>query len=114
MRISDWSSDVCSSDLLRPRGLGLRGPRSGGEHLVEHGLCLALVGLLRERELGDQALPRLGQHPLLAGREPAVTLAAPQVAHDQIGRASGRERLCQYVEIPVVAVTLKQKQNSTL
>src|SRR3546814_2487627 len=28
MRISDWSSDVCSSDLLLARG-----DRSGGEHL---------------------------------------------------------------------------------
>src|SRR3546814_14227117 len=28
---------------------------------------------------------------------------------DKIGRASGRERVCQYVEISVVAVTLKKK-----
>ncbi len=35
--------------------------------LVEHGLGLVLVGLLRERELGDQDLTRLGQHALLAG-----------------------------------------------
>src|SRR3546814_15486395 len=29
----------------------------------------------------------------------------------QIGRASGRERVCKYVSISVVAVSLKQKQN---
>src|SRR3546814_18319694 len=29
---------------------------------------------------------------------------------EEIGRASGRARVCQYVEIPVVAVPLKKKQ----
>src|SRR3546814_5249227 len=29
MRISDWSSDVCSSDLYRPRGGGRGGRRTG-------------------------------------------------------------------------------------
>src|SRR3546814_11733246 len=31
-------------------------------------------------------------------------------AAEQIGRASGRERVCQYVEISVVGVTIKKKQ----
>src|SRR3546814_19365200 len=35
MRISDWSSDVCSSDLLRPSWAALRrDARSGGEPFV--------------------------------------------------------------------------------
>src|SRR3546814_16997926 len=29
MRISDWSSDVCSSDLARPRATGRRVPHPG-------------------------------------------------------------------------------------
>src|SRR3546814_14258092 len=33
-----------------------------------------------------------------------------QVAPGQIGRASCRERVCQYVEISVVAVSLKKKK----
>src|SRR3546814_12006362 len=32
---------------------------------------------------------------------------------DEIGRASCRERVCQYVSISVVAVTLKKTQNTT-
>src|SRR3546814_14154617 len=32
----------------------------------------------------------------------------------QIGRASGRERVCQYVEIAVLAVSLKKKTKYTL
>src|SRR3546814_18913616 len=31
-------------------------------------------------------------------------------AHEEIGRASCRERVCQYVEISVVGVSLKKKQ----
>src|SRR3546814_14317857 len=33
-----------------------------------------------------------------------------RIAPEEIGRASGRERVCQVGEIPVVAVTLKKKQ----
>src|SRR3546814_116756 len=34
MRISDWSSDVCSSDLLAQRGRHLVGQRAGDDHHV--------------------------------------------------------------------------------
>src|SRR3546814_7823478 len=37
MRISDWSSDVCSSDLLEVEGLGgehIAGAAKAGDHLV--------------------------------------------------------------------------------
>src|SRR3546814_1366871 len=60
MRISDWSSDVCSSDLLA------------------------------------EALP---QHVAEGLGPPEVEAAdeAEQGATEQIGRASCRERVCQYV-----------------
>src|SRR3546814_11102436 len=32
MRISDWSSDVCSSDLTRPAGRQARAPRDRGRY----------------------------------------------------------------------------------
>src|SRR5581483_3513761 len=54
----------------------------GGEDLVEQGLGLVLVGVLRQSELTHQDLPRLGQHPLLAGRQTALAVAAPQVTDD--------------------------------
>src|SRR3546814_12633626 len=106
MRISDWSSDVCSSDLRPFAEAGLRRPAAD----VEHAEIDALP-----------ALRRFSQRP---GREQlAVAVAAaavddfdldvaPQaivlqavVADDdvaarlaqQIGRASCRERGCQYV-----------------
>src|SRR3546814_7212642 len=75
MRISDWSSDVCSSDLLQPgnrqgpaaRPLFLDGLVVGRRHSTGH--------------RGDTGKP--GPHRKLS----------------QIGRAPCRERVCQYVSI---------------
>src|SRR3546814_2697352 len=78
MRISDWSSDVCSSDLLlaaRPVAL-------------EHDL--APVG----RETAADVDARRGRQ---AYRRPAVRRDAIDVGVAEIGRASCRERVCQYV-----------------
>src|SRR3546814_19905510 len=41
-------------------------------------------------------------------------VAAIPCGTDQIGSASCRERVCQYVSIPVVAVSLKKKRNSSI
>src|SRR3546814_12023328 len=117
MRISDWSSDVCSSDLCRycmaekmtflPRDQILtleeiaiiadrfiaRGVRkirlSGGEPLVR-------------RDFGE-LVRRIGRH-LKSGtlQELTLTTNGTQLAHHaemlaELGRASCRERVCQYV-----------------
>src|SRR6056297_907010 len=64
---SDWSSDVCSSDLF------------------------AMVDAMT-RAVSPYAYGPFYVNPL-----------------ERIGRASCRERVCQYVEISVVAVSLKKK-----
>src|SRR3546814_15053235 len=100
MRISDWSSDVCSSDLALDDGLfdleqqadrELQMP-FGDEHdvVVQLGNDLARIGarLLDRDALGER-----------------VALAR----HVEIGRASCRERVCQYVLISVVAASLTKK-----
>src|SRR3546814_8911429 len=82
MCISDWSSDVCSSDLL------LKAERLGEKMNVGKAL-----ELLSERTFG------------VAGNADDLDLRAllPEFAdqrrpvHAQIGRASCRERVCQYV-----------------
>src|SRR3546814_3972910 len=77
MRISDWSSDVCSSDLLRLGGFAER--VVGLHHLVElEAVCHEFLG--REPSLRDE----LQEHRRRRGA-------------DEIGRASCRERVCQYV-----------------
>src|SRR3546814_13120568 len=104
MRISDWSSDVCSSDLAATGG-------QAGHHLFDllggyldigpyPALDNALPGDLRT-DLFDQ---RRRDHTAIAqhGEELALSHAVLlrdllQRAGDQIGRASCRERVCQYV-----------------
>src|SRR3546814_12112707 len=98
MRISDWSSDVCSSDLQRTvtdRGLDVA-VVAGGERLLEidkhHDPELG--GDAGERDEPDRARDRLVI---------AEQIEQPQAAGEregqacQIGRASCRERVCQYV-----------------
>src|SRR3546814_6552365 len=76
MRISDWSSDVCSSDLLRLQRAGLVfGLAALRDFLLQPGV--------RQRQ-------RVGAG-LQADEENG------QVDQQQIGRASCRERVCQYV-----------------
>src|SRR3546814_2946263 len=73
MRISDWSSDVCSSDLrIEPRVA----------HADQRNVEADEPGLEHLQHLRAQA-SRL--QPCAVGLEP------------QIGRASCRERVCQYV-----------------
>src|SRR3546814_1647122 len=71
MRISDWSSDVCSSDLGRPAGDRWRTGSSCGSYR----LSLGVVGI---------GLRRLGGGPLGAATEgcgeQALVLAAGTVA----------------------------------
>src|SRR3546814_18853671 len=102
MRISDWSSDVCSSDLGAAAHLRSRPKmRSGGLR----GIGEKLAG---EQHVDGRAIG--GQ------RQPQRLVIVPAVIHElaiadqQIGRTSCRERVCQYVEISVVAVSVKKKK----
>src|SRR3546814_7903916 len=98
MRISDWSSDVCSSDLQYPDEAE---PEGGQASRVE---------ALAEEQHGEQAGPQRrgeldgryrGQRQQRDAEDPQhlpgeVEDVAQQVA-GQIGRASGRDRVWQYV-----------------
>src|SRR3546814_2931339 len=75
MRISDRSSDVCSSDLRHRAVVGPGGAGAPGSRRVPAWLHGAEGG---------------GEHPLRRGR-------GPRGDHHEIGRASCRERVCQYV-----------------
>src|SRR3546814_16203910 len=100
MRISDWSSDVCSSDLAGIDALLLEsagGARSGSDlrMLIEHGRRLRSL---------MHYVPRTLDHGLVE----ALALTGALDPDLESGRASCRERVCQYVYISVVAVTLKK------
>src|SRR3546814_11985580 len=83
MRISDWSSDVCSSVLPQFHGRDELRRQADGSSPAGHSRCRGSAGR-------------------------SQTAHAARAA--KIGRASWRERVCQYGSIPVVAVSLKKKQ----
>src|SRR3546814_6880998 len=78
MRISDWSSDVCSSDLHAGIGIVSAAGAGADQHLNALALVEVGYGVRRRRR-------------------------SPRAANDrrrsrgQIGRASCRERVCPYV-----------------
>src|SRR3546814_5938419 len=107
MRISDWSSDVCSSELLELGRMLERSP------VVDHDHPRPCTAKRRAQLLERDRLarPRLADDRdiVIAGgvfeRAPEEGLAAATDQHQmrhlsaqiQIGRASCRERVCQYV-----------------
>src|SRR3546814_19869356 len=109
MRISDWSSDVCSSDLpllpgvhwLLPPGLASR-PKPIRAAASKSGLVT----------LGSSSGLQIISGGMRHSADPIPATAEASML--QIGRASCRERVCLYVEIPVVAVSLKKKPNQPL
>src|SRR3546814_2695020 len=107
MRISDWSSDVCSSDLK------LAAIKSTFETWVwlDSERADRLVRIYNDAY--NNLVPRAfnGQHLKLPGASTTIRMRDHQkrvvwriiasgstyVAHSEIGRASCRERVCQYV-----------------
>src|SRR3546814_5610410 len=84
MRISDWSSDVCSSDLVAGGEIaGILRVHVGGQRRAQGG---------RADDLGIARQARLADRPSQMGAERGRWRVA-----GQIGRASCRERVCQYV-----------------
>src|SRR3546814_1900110 len=71
LRISDWSSDVCSSDLARPEADGTITLLGRGSSCINTG---------GEKVHPDEVAAAVKTHPDV-----------------EIGRASCRERVCQYV-----------------
>src|SRR3546814_21123609 len=106
MRISDWSSDVCSSDLQvwrlyagRPAGGDAEGLRRLLLALIKdvRGILIVLARhLLQLRSAANLAADeRLGLARLCA--DILAPLANRLGIWQEMGRAACRERVCQYV-----------------
>src|SRR3546814_13667423 len=105
MRISDWSSDVCSSDLTpsspcatmaMPAWASMEENSFNLPALLEANTTLVILYVLFAcRGIFDQQ-----GHQFFGKYRQAV---------EQIGRASGRESMCPYVQVSVVAGSFKQK-----
>src|SRR3546814_12431470 len=100
MRISDWSSDVCSSDLCR-RWATRRCCRK---------ICRSAPG--RDRHDSRSGHAQVRSYACFATTSQLLKGVRPHSGSIvKIGRASCRERVCQYVYISVVAVSLKKKKD---
>src|SRR3546814_15260178 len=108
MRISDWSSDVCSSDLASCNG--------ARKVALPFDIVSRAEETIRRRSEGNRARPILGtafaelkeldfssvqskitETNSFEGVSEAIEFAESAVRHAEIGRASCRERVCQYV-----------------
>src|SRR3546814_14609837 len=114
MRISDWSSDVCSSDLLTEQAVRTRGFGDGGPTFVG-GAGDATIAFLRDFDLGF----RIRRLRLVARRlseieeahEETLITPFPEALSESLSAyldrtrhsfpsiciASGRARVCQNV-----------------
>src|SRR3546814_11549689 len=114
MRISDWSSDVCSSDLLERAQRDVESAAQAKSDFLanmSHEIRTPLNAILGTAEL-------LGDTPLDAGQQRSLDtitqsgdhllgivndildfskIEAGMLVLDEIGRASCREGVCQYV-----------------
>src|SRR3546814_10698123 len=96
MRISDWSSDVCSSDLSSLEFPPNRNALTGGAQRIQHsGICPIHSSKRSPPDPEDLACGITDT--LSIGRSKWKYSAAIIAAIDQIGRESCRERVCQYV-----------------
>src|SRR3546814_13788215 len=109
MRISDWSSDVCSSDLVEaPQALQVVAEEVEAQRLLlawrenvdDAAAHRELAGLADGLDavvavLGEEAVEALGGHAL--ARLQPHDAALQRLRGRPIGRASCRERVCQDV-----------------
>src|SRR3546814_16898579 len=102
MRISDWSSDVCSSDLGSLAGVSAAdlGATAIREALTRSGVAPERVDYVI---MGYVIQAGTGQIP---ARQAAVAAGIP---NKEIGRAACRERVCRYVVTTVVEVSFNTK-----
>src|SRR3546814_15843983 len=116
MRISDWSSDVCSSDLVR--NAGRRGRRTyshfwpaGRLSIGRKALLLRarrLAGAIQRCDAGAETRTfRYRAAELLWHRQSLLDRQSERRRRYQIGRATCRESVCEYVKISGVAGTIK-------
>src|SRR3546814_4649876 len=99
MRISDWSSDVCSSDLnasIFARISKSDGQRPMSAHRVsEDGLSRHISREIR-RDESRKLVRYISKHPVIL-RERLNGRVHIKASANQIGRTSCRARVCQYV-----------------
>src|SRR3546814_11542905 len=106
MRISDWSSDVCSSDLQLAKKCRQPFRRKNEQSPTKN---THTPNIRTETRRPGTSSDMRSTKKILALTFIDTLLSSQRTR--KIGRASCRERVCQYVYISVVAVSLKKKNN---
>src|SRR3546814_14356080 len=110
MRIMDWSSDVCSSDLAAIAGV-LSFPLHANAQDTNPAPGTPVTDLTKVTvSASNSRLPDSD-----AARPHTLTvITAEELREQQHGRAERRERGCQYVKIQAVGATLKKKTDTII
>src|SRR3546814_16280762 len=106
MRISDWSSDVCSSDLAGKITVVWAAPTGTTSEIRRTVLQPGSTTWSPALRIGTVTNPR----PKLTHVQNLTIVTAGQGREN--GRASSRESECRYVSISVVAVSIKKKKKN--
>src|SRR3546814_17797489 len=119
MRISDWSSDVCSSDLLPWSNVAHVWTKSEGSPSADGRYWCFMADtdpfnirgvftydLQTQSVIGARSLSSRPDHVSMSPSGRYCVISGGDVS--EIGRATCRERVCQYVLISGVALSLKQ------
>src|SRR3546814_14651940 len=111
MRISDWSSDVCSSDLLDDQLEQLLHEKAVSGHAAWNRLFDETMSGLRfpwgrEKLTAEQVQHKLSAKDAAPPRQAAKALAQRFRANTpQVDRAPGKSRVCSYGELSVESST---------
>src|SRR3546814_13831566 len=97
MRISDWSADVCSSDLDGPSRSFARATTDGDRHMLLQRTGYAVTLMTNTGLKHDGKNPAGAPSTLYSHNVRIDERLVDLWANAQIGRASCRERVCQYV-----------------
>src|SRR3546814_4434951 len=97
MRISDWSSDVCSSDLVVVNKPGAGGAVGSGYAARERPDGYTLVMAVESSHAVNPSVHAKSAYDPVGDFAPISNLANVLGVLDEIGRASCRGRVCQHV-----------------
>src|SRR3546814_1188651 len=99
MRMRDWSSDVCSSDLIA--GIAHMGDSSALGRIGTRAIALFIIASLISISLGlvmvNLLQPGVGIDMTASAQSVGEVKKLDMFEFIEIGRASCRERVCQYV-----------------
>src|SRR3546814_4638560 len=100
MRISDWSSDVCSSDLTLDRGE--KSENAKGKVVERPGVSQEIADrvyarLLEKGYIDDEKFTRFWVENRNQAKGTSRRKLTAELRAKEIGSASCRERVCKYV-----------------